>query len=154
MQVEYARSKGIEVGGYDLIVLDRGHGGYGGNVGDQWDTVAPDGSLKPDACLASGWFDKLHELAHGFIAATGLSMLETDGPYGGGGCASRNHRYHFGAEDAVFMQNRKQGEFFTELRRAGVFVNQPDDYFFQGGSKSAMGYDENQFSLPRWRDLR
>jgi hypothetical protein len=25
-QVDYARSKGIEVGGYDLICLDRGHG--------------------------------------------------------------------------------------------------------------------------------
>ena len=44
-QVDYARSKGIEVGGYDLICLDRGHGGYGGSVGDQWSTVNADGSL-------------------------------------------------------------------------------------------------------------
>jgi hypothetical protein len=37
--VAKATALGIEVGGYDLTVLDRGHGGYGGNVGDQWDRV-------------------------------------------------------------------------------------------------------------------
>ena len=55
-QVDYARSKSIEVGGYDLICLDRGHNGYGGNVGDEWVTVDIDGSLKADACFASGWY--------------------------------------------------------------------------------------------------
>ncbi len=35
----YAHAQGIEVGGYDLICLDRGYNGYGGNVGDQWDVV-------------------------------------------------------------------------------------------------------------------
>lgn len=41
---------------YDLIDLEHGHGGYGGNVGDQWDAVsAADGSLTKDACFASGW---------------------------------------------------------------------------------------------------
>ena len=41
---------------YDLIDLERGHGGYGGNVGDQWDAVnAADGSFTKDACFASGW---------------------------------------------------------------------------------------------------
>ena len=41
---------------YDLIDLERGHGGYGGNVGDQWDAVsATDSSFTKDACFASGW---------------------------------------------------------------------------------------------------
>ncbi len=41
---------------YDLIDLDRGHGGYGGNVGDEWDAVSPTtGKLTADACFASGW---------------------------------------------------------------------------------------------------
>jgi hypothetical protein len=44
-QVAYANARGIEVGGYDLICLDRGHGGYGGDVGPQWDRVLADGSL-------------------------------------------------------------------------------------------------------------
>eukprot|EP00947_MAST-08B_sp_MAST-8B-sp1_P002305 g2305.t1 len=152
-QVEYARNKGIEVGGYDLICLDRGHGGYGGNVGDEWVTVAPDGTLKEDACFASGWYDKLHSLIDNFINETGLSMLETDGPYGGGACAATNHSHHHGLEDSVYRQTQLQSQFYREMRRLGVYVNQPDNFFFQGGSRTGMGYDENQYSLPRWHDL-
>ena len=40
-----------------------------------------------------------------------------------------------------------------QMRALNVYVNQPDDYFFQGGSRTGMGYDESQYSLPRWRDL-
>ena len=151
--MSYARSKGIEVGGYDLICLDRGHGGYGGSVGDEWSRVDADGTLSVDACFASGWADKLRGAALDFLDATGLSMLETDGPYGGGACASQNHSHHHGLEDSVYMQTLIQADFYTELRRRGVFINQPDDYFFQGGQKTGMGYNEDQFSLPRWEDL-
>ncbi len=35
----------------------------------------------------------------------------------------------------------------------GMYINQPDDYFFYGANKAAMGYNEGQFSLPRWVDL-
>ncbi|KAH8076349.1 hypothetical protein JL721_346 [Aureococcus anophagefferens] len=151
--VAYAAAKGVEVGGYDLICLDRGHGGYGGDVGDEWARVNDDGSLGVDACFASGWADELRSLALDFLDATGLAMLETDGPYGGGECAATNHSHHRGREDSVYMQTKIQAEFYTELRRRGVFVNQPDDYFYQGGQKTGMGYDENQYSLPRWEDL-
>lgn len=41
---------------YDLIDLARGYGGYGGNVGDEWDCVDySSGDLTPNACFASGW---------------------------------------------------------------------------------------------------
>jgi len=64
--VERATALGIEVGGYDLTVLDRGHGGYGGDVGKQWDRVDPtDGHLTADACYASGWRDKLEGMLYG-----------------------------------------------------------------------------------------
>lgn len=56
-------------------------------------------------------------------------MLETDGPYGGGACASTHHAHHRGVEDSVYMQSRKQAELYTEMRRLNVYVNQPDDYF-------------------------
>ena len=79
--IAYAKNKGIEVGGYDLICLDRGHGGYGGNVGDQWATVLKDGSYGADACFASGWYDVIHNLTLTWIKDAGLSMVETDGPY-------------------------------------------------------------------------
>eukprot|EP00746_Dinoflagellata_sp_MGD_P020930 gnl/MRDRNA2_/MRDRNA2_14879_c0_seq1.p1 gnl/MRDRNA2_/MRDRNA2_14879_c0~~gnl/MRDRNA2_/MRDRNA2_14879_c0_seq1.p1 ORF type:complete len:566 (-),score=92.93 gnl/MRDRNA2_/MRDRNA2_14879_c0_seq1:71-1666(-) len=152
-QIDYAKQKGIEVGGYDLIVLDRGHGGYGGNVGDEWVAVHSDGSLGVDACFASGWFDKLHTYVDSFINATGLAMLETDGPYGGGSCASRNHSYHHGLEDSVYRQTQMQNRFYQEMRAKDIYVNQPDNFFFQGGSRTAMGYDEQQYSLPRIQDL-
>jgi len=152
-QVRYAREHGIEVGGYDLICLDRGHNGYGGNVGDEWVAVDVDGSLKFDACFASGWVDKLKGLVSNFINSTGLSMLETDGPYGGGTCSATNHSHHHGLEDSVYRQTQQQAEFYRHLRSLDVFVNQPDNYFFAGGQKAAMGYSEQQYSLPRWEDL-
>ena len=204
-QVAYAKSKGIEVGGYDLICLDRGHGGYGGNVGDEWCAVDPvSGDYRVDACFASGWYDKLFGLVEHFINQTGLAMLETDGPYGGGPCAATDHAHHHGLEDSVYRQTqlqsgarmhgrgrgrgrgRGQGDgphtafgvlpadapsarnptfpllpprvcvraaFYHEMRARNVYVNQPDNFFFQGGSRTGMGYDENQYSLPRWRDL-
>jgi hypothetical protein len=152
-QVAYARSKGIEVGGYDLICLARGHGGYGGNVGDQWDRVLDDGSLGADACFASGWVDKLNNYAYGFINLTGLSMLETDGPYGGGSCASTNHSHHLQLSDSVYQQTQVQASWYAGLRERNVYINQPDDYFFQGGQRTGLGYNEDQYSLPRWQDL-
>jgi len=124
-QVEYAKSKGIQVGGYDLICLDRGHGGYGGNVGDQWATVTGSGSLGLDACFASGWYDKLHGLVQNFINVTGLAMLETDGPYGGGECHCTNHSHHHGVEDSVYRQTQLQNSFYGEMRALNVFINQP-----------------------------
>lgn len=153
-QVEYAASKGIEVGGYDLICLDRGHEGYGGNVGDEYARVdASTGALTVDACFASEWYDKLTEFVLKFVRETGISMLEADGPYGGFTCASTNHSHHDGLEDSVYRQTQLQNDFFLRLRKMGVYLNQPDSYFFQGGSRTGMGYDEEQYSLPRWKQL-
>jgi len=39
------------------------------------------------------------------------------------------------------------------MKKRGVYINQPDNYFFQGGNKEGMGYNENQYSLPRWEDI-
>jgi len=52
-QIEYAHSKGIEVGGYDLICLDRGN--PGAKFGEDWSCKGDSG----EACFASGWYDKL-----------------------------------------------------------------------------------------------
>eukprot|EP00041_Stephanoeca_diplocostata_P022131 m.524555 g.524555 ORF g.524555 m.524555 type:complete len:930 (+) comp21989_c0_seq4:241-3030(+) len=144
-QVAYAKSKGIEVGGYDLICLDRG-----GPAFPQW---TAHGAAAGDLCFASGWYDHLHGLVLDFINATGLSMLETDGPYGGESCTATTHSHHHGEVDSVYRQTQLQNTFYKEMRQLGVFINQPDDYFFQGGQKTGMGYDEQQYSLPRWRDL-
>ena len=145
--IDYARARGIEVGGYDLIVWTR-------DVGEEWDAVSPDTNrTHGDACFASGWYDRLLQLAVGFINATGLSGVETDGPYPGYACASTNHSHHLGLADSVYHQTRLQADFFHRLRALGVYIHQPDEYFYAGASKTAIGYNEDQFSLPRWTDL-
>ena len=98
-------------------------------------------------------YDLLHQSVFNFINKTGLSMVETDGPYGGQTCASDTHTHHTGYSDSVFWQNRLQSQFFADLRQLNVFINQPDDYFFHGGSKTGMGYIEWQYSTPRWIDI-
>jgi hypothetical protein len=156
-QIAYANANGIEVGGYDLIVLERGTG-YGGNVGLQWDTMVPtspsDPTLVPglDACIASGWYDKLSNFTQSWIA-NGLSMVETDGPYGGEPCYSTNHSYHVNGGDSVYQQTKIQNKFYSELRQNNVFINQPDSYYFQGGSKSGYGYNEDQYNLGPLMDV-
>jgi hypothetical protein len=151
-QVAVANALGIEVGGYDLICLDRGNGGYGGNVGDQWDVVeAGTGALGPDACFASGWYDRLLELSDTFINTTNMSGLITDGPYGGSSlhCTSTNHSHHLGASDSVYWQTRMQLEFFAEMLEQGVYILQPDYYMYAGAQRTPMGYNEQTWSLPR-----
>ena len=80
-------------------------------------------------------------------------MLETDGPYGGQTCSSTSHAHHSSYSDSVFKQNRRQMQFYRELKLMNVFINQPDNYFYQGGNKAGMGYSEVQYNLPRWQDL-
>ena len=43
-----------------------------------------------------------------FISYTGLSMVETDGPYGGYQCSSTNHSHHTGLADSVYYQQQLQ----------------------------------------------
>lgn len=129
-------------------------GGYGGNVGDDWDVVNPvTGAYGKDACFASGWLDEINDIIFNFVAETGLSMVETDGPYGGGPCASTNHTYHIDGEDSIYKQTLAQGNMYKRLIELGVFINQPDKYFYQGGNKAPLGYNEAQYSLPRWEDI-
>jgi hypothetical protein len=55
--------------------------------------------------------------------------------------------------DSVYQQTQKQNEFYMQLRAKGVYINQPDEFFYAGGNKASIGYDEWQYSLPRWEDL-
>ena len=145
--IAYANSKGIEVGGYDLIALSR-------HVQPAWMAIDPDtGKPRDSACFASDWYDYLLNHTLTFMDRTGLIMVETDGPYGGYPCASTSHSHHRNNDDSIYRQNILQGEYFKILRERSVYINQPDDYFYQGGSKTGMGYNEDQYSLPRWMDI-
>jgi len=60
--IAYANSKGIEVGGYDLIVLTRG------GVPDYYHAVGGDGT-----CMASSWSVAFHHLSVGLLTVNIIS---------------------------------------------------------------------------------
>ena len=130
--ISYANGKGIEVGGYDLIVWGRG------NVPNQWKSINPlTAEANHEACLASGWYDHLLGRLLAFIQNTGLSSVETDGPYAGHPCASGNHSYHRNLADSVYQNTRLQSKMYKILREQEIYINQPDRYFYQGGNRES-----------------
>ena len=115
-QAAYGKERGVEIGGYDLIVLDRANLGYGKEL------IGPDGAVGGSACFASEWNDYLAPLIRQKVDA-GLRMIETDGPYGGGLCSATNHTHHRDVRDSRYWQTRLQNEFYVDMRERGVFVN-------------------------------
>jgi hypothetical protein len=125
--IGYANSKGIEVGGYDLIAWTR-------KVPDHW--LALTNETGPSACMASGWYDYLLSKVKRVVKIANLTAIETDGPYPGYTCSSLKHAHHKDKSDSTYQQSRLQAKFYLELHRLGMFINQPDDYFFFGANKA------------------
>jgi len=145
--VDYARSKGIEVGAYSLLSSRR--------IDDDNDVInpltgRPDGAIFGSApCLGSVWATNYFRKLKTFIQTTGLGLLEHDGPYPGDLCASIRHPGHRGLADSQWAQWRVSTEFYQWCRERGLYVNAPDYYFLAGTSKAGMGYRESNWSLPR-----
>lgn len=148
---DYAHSKGVELGGYTLMTASR-------DISPEFNVIARDtgkpGSLfGQSVCLASAWSDGYFERVLHFMDATGLDVIETDGPFHGDTCASATHAYHRGYEDSQLRQWQRCAWFYEECRKRGIYINTPDLYYFAGSNKCAMGYRETNFSLPRWRQI-
>ncbi|HUW60248.1 MAG TPA: alpha-galactosidase [Candidatus Bathyarchaeia archaeon] len=148
--VDYAHGKGIELGGYTLMTASR-------DISPEFNCIGADG--KPSSmfgqsvCLASEWSDGYFRRVLNFIDSTGLDMIETDGPYHGDVCHSTVHKYHEGLADSQLRQWERCAWFYRECRKRGVYINSPDNYYFNGSNKCAMGYRETNFSLPRERQI-
>ena len=84
--IAYANSKGIEVGGYDLIALDSYKFNHHGRP-----LIQATNQSRGNACFASGWYDYLLNRTLTFMDRTNLSMVETDVPYGGYSCSATTH---------------------------------------------------------------
>jgi len=150
-EVDYARSKGVELGGYSLL-SSRSAGPAEDVISAK--TGKPGGAYFGQApCLGSRWADGYFRRILGFLDATGMSVFENDGPYPGDVCASTSHPGHRGLDDSQWAQWRFMTGFYGECRRRGVYVNAPDWYFLNGSSKTGMGYRETNWSLPRERQL-
>jgi len=145
--VDYAASKGIEMGCYSLLASR--------SVDAENDCINPR-TGKPGGmtfgnspCLCSVWGEKYFENIEKFLDETGMKCLEHDGSYPGDVCASTSHPGHRGLEDSQWNQFRKIAGFYHRLSEKGVYMNVPDFYFLNGSNKTSIGYRETNWSLPR-----
>ena len=149
--VEYAHSKNVELGGYSLLASRK--------VSEEDDAINPEtgkrgGAIFGDSpCLGSKWSEKYFAKLTSFIEQTGLDLLEHDGSYPGDLCASDKHPGHKGLKDSQWTQWKKITDFYRWCRARGTYLNVPDWYFLTGSNKTAMGYREVNWSLPRDRQI-
>ena len=54
------------------------------------------------ACMATTYYEYIRQAIDSFCNYTGITMLDTDGPYGGQPCTSTNHSHHHDAADSVW----------------------------------------------------
>ncbi len=148
---DYAHGKGIELGGYSLLASRR--------IGPEHDAIHPETGKPGGAifgnspCLCSEWGDDYFRKLYAFIEKTGIDVLEHDGSYPGDVCASTTHPGHRGLNDSQWKQWKKITDFYKWCRARGVYLNVPDWYFLSGSNKTAMGYRETNWSLPRARQI-
>jgi hypothetical protein len=141
---EYARKRGIEIGGYSLLASR--------HVGGGNDVVMPEGerpTFGHSPCLMSAWGDAYFGKLYNFYEKTGFMLLEHDGSYPGDACTSSEHPGHEGFDDSRWEQWRRITDFYKWCRARGVYLNVPDYYYLAGSNKCGMGYRETNWSLPR-----
>ncbi|MBN1125385.1 MAG: hypothetical protein JXA82_10280, partial [Sedimentisphaerales bacterium] len=150
--VDYAHSKGIEIGGYSLLASRR--------ISDEHDVVNPE-TGKPGGfaafgnspCIGSKWGQDYFRKLYNFFEKTGFDLLEHDGSYPGDVCASTKHPGHEGLADSQWKQWKTITDFYKWCRGRGVYLNVPDFYYLSGTNKSGMGYRETNWSLPRAQQI-
>ncbi len=143
----YARSRGIELGGYSLLSSR--------SISENDDVINPatgktGGVIHGSApCLGSNWGKQYMDKLYSWYSETGMNLLEHDGSYPGHICASVSHPGHRGTDDSQWTQWRTITDFYKWCRSEGIYLNIPDWYYLNGGTKCAMGYREVNWSLPR-----
>ncbi len=144
---DYARGKGVALGGYSLLASR--------SIDDADDAINPQTGKPGGArfgsspCLGSVWGENYFRKLRQFFQETGSGVLENDGSYPGDVCASTNHPGHNGLKDSQWKQWRIISGFYEWCRARGIYLNVPDWYFLTGSSKTGMGYRETDWSLPR-----
>ena len=149
--VDYAHSKGIEMGCYSLLASR--------HVDDENDCINAQ-TGKPGGmtfgympCIGSKWGQEYFANIEKFIRETGMDCFEHDGSYPGDCCASEKHPGHRGLKDSQWNQFYTIANFYHRMCESGVYLNVPDFYFLNGSTKTGIGYKEVNWSLPRDRQL-
>ena len=149
--VDYAKNKGIEMGGYSLLASRW--------ISDEVDVINPATGKRGGAkfgsspCLCSQWGVDYLAKIKSFYEKTGLTLLEHDGSYPGDVCASTSHAYHKGLNDSQWKQFERITDLYHWCLAKGISLNVPDFYFLNGSTKVGIGYREVNWSLPRDRQL-
>ncbi|MBL7044441.1 MAG: hypothetical protein ISR77_37795 [Pirellulaceae bacterium] len=141
---DYARQKGIEIGGYSLLASRRVGGGN--------DVVSPPGTSPTFGncpALTSEWGQDYFRKLYDFFGKTGFTLLEHDGSYPGDLDVTSRPPLQKGLDDSQWVQWRIISDFYKWCRANGVYLNVPDYYYLAGSSKCGMGYRETNWSLPR-----
>jgi hypothetical protein len=141
---DYARARGIAIGGYSLLA-SRGAATAADNCGGPGARIRY--GVMP--CLGSNWGRQYLRSLQDFFTHTGFGLLEHDGSYPGDTCAHTDHPGHHGLDDSQWMQFRAIAAFYQWCRAKGIYLNVPDWYFLNGSSKCGMNYRESNWSLPR-----
>lgn len=146
--VDYAHSRGIELGGYSLLASRR--------ISDEHDVINPEtgepggfAAFGNSPCLGSEWGQDYFRKLYAFFKKTGFDLLEHDGSYPGDVCASTRHPGHKGLQDSQYKQWKTITDLYIWCRGKGVYLNVPDFYYLNGSNKCGMGYRETNWSLPR-----
>ena len=145
---DYARSKGIEIGGYSLLASR--------SIDAANDVVMPPGqspTFGHSPCLLSPWGIEYFRKLRRFFEVSHFSLLEHDGSYPGDVCMATEHPGHTGLEDSQWKQWRQITGFYQWCRKTGIYLNVPDYYYLAGSNKCAMGYRETNWSLPRTQQV-
>jgi hypothetical protein len=141
---DYAREKGVEIGGYSLLASRR--------INKENDVVMPEGqspTFGNSPCLESEWGQDYFRKLYQFYEKTGFRLLEHDGSYPGDVCMSTEHPGHKGLADSRWNQYQRIDQFYRWCRSQGLYLNVPDYYYLTGSNKCGMGYREVNWSLPR-----
>ena len=150
--VQYAKAKGIVLGGYSLLAS---RGGAPDQLCLAKDTGKPAGDriqgshFGASPCLCSAWGLDYFQQLRAFYQLTGAGVLEHDGSYPGDLCASTNHIGHRDFYDSQWRQWLQIQDFYRWCCGQGIYLNVPDWHFLNGSCKEPMGYVENNWSLPR-----
>jgi hypothetical protein len=141
---DYAATKGIVLGAYSLLA-SRGAATAADNCRGPGNRVRY--GVMP--CLGAKWGQDYLTQLKSFITQTGFAILEHDGSYPGDTCAATDHPLHHGLEDSQWVQFQAITNFYKWCRANGIYLNIPDWYYLNGGSKCGMNYKETNWSLPR-----
>ena len=145
---DYARSKGIEIGGYSLLSSRRIE-----PAGDNCihpETGEPGADIHGNCpSLTSQWGQDYFATLERFYDETGFMLLEHDGSYPGTPDAAVRLPLQTGLENSVWAQWQVIDGFYRWCRGRGIYLNVPDHYYHAGANKCGMGYREVNWSLPR-----